>query len=77
MTNFIFKSPATYKKLANKVEACLDVLLKEQRLQRSDLNEIKYLLHKLQNAKDLQDTVDKYYKHAPDFDSDTIHQTRL
>ncbi len=57
MTNFIFKSQATYKKLANSLE----VLLAEQRLQRSDLQEIKFILHKLQNNKDLQTTVDKFY----------------
>ncbi len=63
MTNFIFKSSTTYKKLANQLE----VLLGEQRHQRSDLNEIKFMLHKLLHNKDLQDTVDKYYKEAPDF----------
>ncbi len=65
MTNFIFKSSTTYKKLANQ----LQVILTEQRLQRADLQEIKYMLHKLQTNKDLQDTVDKYYKEAPDFDT--------
>ncbi len=63
MTNFIFKSSTTLKKLAN----TLQVILSEQRLQRSDLQEIKFILHKLQNNKDLQETVDKYYKEAPDF----------
>ncbi len=57
MTNFIFKSQGTLKKLAN----TLQVILSEQRLQRSDLQEIKFILHKLQNNKDLQETVDKYY----------------
>ncbi len=61
MTNFIFKSTTTYKKLANQLE----VLLAEQRHQRSDLNEIKYMLHKLQTNKDLQDTVSKFYKEQP------------
>ncbi len=65
MTNFIFKSSTTLKKLANQLEH----ILTEQRMQRSDLNEIKFMLHKLQNNKDLQETVDKYYKDAPDFDS--------
>ncbi len=65
MTNFIFKSQATYKKLANQ----LQVVLAEQRLQRADLAEVKFMLHKLLNNKDLQDTVDKYYKEAPDFAS--------
>ncbi len=63
MTNLFFKSPATYKKLANQLE----VSLNEQRLQRADLAEIKFMLHKLLNNKDLQETVDKYYKEAPDF----------
>ncbi len=67
MTNFIFKSSTTLKKLAN----TLQVILSEQRLQRSDLQEIKFILHKLQNNKDLQDTVDKYYKDAPDFEPPT------
>ncbi len=64
MTNFIFKSQATYKKLANSLE----VLLAEQRLQRSDLQEIKFILHKLQNNKDLQTTVDKFYATEPEHD---------
>jgi len=57
MTNFIFKSHWTLKKLAN----TLEVILSEQRMQRSDLQEIKFMLHKLQNNKDLQTTVDKFY----------------
>ncbi len=65
MTNFIFKSSTTYKKLANQLE----VILAEQRHQRADLQEIKFILHKLQNTKDLQETVDKYYEKAPDFAS--------
>ncbi len=63
MTNFIFKSSTTLKKLAN----TLQVILAEQRLQRADLQEIKFMLHKLQTNKNLQETVDKYYKEAPDF----------
>ncbi len=58
MTNFIFKSQWTLKKLAN----TLSVILSEQRLQRSDLQEIKYILHKMQTNKDLQTTVDKFYE---------------
>ncbi len=61
MTNFIFKSPATYKKLANQVE----VLLTEQRHQRADLQEIKFMLHKMQNSDNLQKTVDEFYKNQP------------
>ncbi len=63
MTNFIFKSSTTYKKLANQ----LTTILSEQRHQRADLSEIKFMLHKLLHNKDLQETVDKYYKEAPGF----------
>ncbi len=63
MTNFIFKSSTTLKKLANQLE----VILAEQRMQRADLQEIKFMLHKLVNNNTLQETVDKYYKDAPDF----------
>ncbi len=63
MTNFIFKSHEDLQKISQQ----LQVVLNEQRHQRSDLNEIKFMLHKLQNNKDLQATVDKYYEEAPDF----------
>ncbi len=63
MTNFIFKSPSDLQKISQQ----LKVILAEQVHQRSDLSEIKFMLHKLQSNKDLQDTVDKYYKEAPDF----------
>ncbi len=58
MTNFIFKSQGTYKKLANQIE----VVLAEQRHQRADLSEIKFMLHKLLTNKDLKDTTDKFYE---------------
>ncbi len=64
MTNFIFKSPSDLQKISQQIK----VILAEQVHQRSDLSEIKFMLHKLQNNKDLQETVDKYYKDAPDFD---------
>ncbi len=57
MTNFIFKSHETYKKLAN----TLQVILAEQRHQRADLQELKFMVHKLLTNKDLQNTVDKFY----------------
>ncbi len=66
MTNFIFKSQGTYKKLAN----LLEILLNEQRHQRADLNEIKFMLHKLLNNKDLQTTVDKFYEKKTDLIQD-------
>ncbi len=69
MTNFIFKSSTTLKKLTN----TLQVILAEQRLQRADLQELKFILHKLQNNKDLQETVDKYYaEKAPAFDDGSV-----
>ncbi len=69
MTNFIFKSQGTYKKLTNNLE----VLLNEQRHQRADLTEIKFMLHKLLHNKDLQDTVDKFYANAPEELADSEH----
>jgi len=62
MTNFIFKSQETYKKLAN----TLTVILSEQRSQRADLGEIKFMLHKLLTNKDLQTTVDRFYANTPE-----------
>ncbi len=58
MTNFIFKSQGTFKKISNK----LDIIQSELRHQRIDNNEIKYMLHKLLTNKDLQTTVDKFYE---------------
>ncbi len=66
MTNFIFKSPSDLQKISQQIK----ILLAEQRLQRSDLNEIKFMCHKLQTNKDLQETVDKYYEEAPRFDDE-------
>ncbi len=66
MTNFIFKSSTTLKKLANQLE----LILLEQRHQRSDLQVCLQKLQFLINDKNLQETVDKYYKDAPSFDSD-------
>ncbi len=57
MTNFIFKSQGTYKKLASQ----LSMIMSEQRAQRADLAEIKFMLHKLLHNKDLQDIVDQFY----------------
>ncbi len=66
MTNFIFKSPSDLQKISQSVK----VLLAEQRHQRSDLAIIIGMLQHLTNDKHLQETVDKYYKEAPDFDQD-------
>ncbi len=58
MTNFIFKSQGTYKKLANQLE----VVLNEQRHQRSDLSAILYLLKQLRNDLRLSETVAEYHE---------------
>ncbi len=62
MTNFIFKSSTTLKKLAN----TLEVILNEQRHQRSDLASVLRKLDVLINDKHLQKTVDEYYERHPD-----------
>ncbi len=65
MTNFIFKSHETYKKLANNIE----VILNEQRHQRMDLasvllrlTKIDASLVKLLNDDALQTQVDEYHE---------------
>ncbi len=57
MTNFIFKSQGTFKKISNK----LDIIQSELRHQRSDNVQIIYLLNKLLTAKALQKQVDEFY----------------
>ncbi len=69
MTNFIFKSKGLTKNSPIQI-AKLDLILKEQIHVRSDLNEIKFILHKLQNNDDLKDTVDKFYANAPQGSAD-------
>ncbi len=69
MTNFIFKSKGLTKNSPIQI-AKLDLILKEQIQVRSDLNEIKFMLHKLQNSDDLQKTVDKFYSTAPQGSAD-------
>ncbi len=58
MTNFIFKSQGTYKKLANQLE----VVLNEQRHQRNDLAGILYLLKQLRNDLRLSEDVAEYHE---------------
>ncbi len=62
MTNFIFKSPGTYKKLANNIE----MILSEQRHQRTDLATIDNLLRRLINNANLQKQVTDFYDLEPD-----------
>ncbi len=59
MKNFIFKSEADFHKIVfNK----LDVILTEQRHQRTDLADITRLLRKYTTNDNLQQQVDKYFE---------------
>ncbi len=58
MTNFIFKSQGTFKKISNK----LDIIQSELRHQRQDNVQILYLLNKLLTDKNLQKQVDEYFE---------------
>ncbi len=57
MTNFIFKSSGLISKISNK----LDMIQSELRHQRSDNQQILFLLNKLLVSKALQKQVDQYY----------------
>ncbi len=61
MTNFIFKSPWTFKKIINQLE----IVLNEQRHQRQDLAAILYLIKKLQTDKVLEKQTLDYYSKLP------------
>ncbi len=61
MTNFIFKSQGTYKKLANQ----LSIIQSELRAQRQEHIEILFKLNKLVNDKNLQTQVDNYFEKDP------------
>ncbi len=65
MTNFIFKSQGTFKKISN----LLEIILAEQRHQRADNIQILFLLNKLLTAKALQKQVDDFYETSPQTDS--------
>jgi len=62
MTNFIFKSQGTYKKLASNIE----VLLNEQRHQRMDLasllRNMQVIIKHLDLEKRLSASLDEYYE---------------
>ncbi len=66
MTNFIFKSQGTYKKLCQQLE----MIQSELRAQRQDNTQILYLLNKLLVAKALQKQVDEYFdeRDAPELE---------
>ncbi len=72
MTNFIFKSHGTYKKLCLKLE----IIQSELRAQRGDNQQILFLLNKLLVNKALQKQVDEYFEEdetSPQTDS--VEQT--
>ncbi len=74
MTKFLFKSPN--EDLSKKFNNKLDMILAENRHQRSDLAIILSLLNKLINSSNLQKQVDEYFdeddedksEHIPDND---------
>ncbi len=68
MTNFIFKSQGTFKKISN----LLEIILSEQRHQRSDNVQILFLLNKLLVTKNLTDQSLDYYAQetSPQTDSE-------
>ncbi len=65
MTNFIFKSQETYKKLCQQLE----IIQSELRAQRQDNIQIMFLLNKLLVNKNLQTQVDDFYPPPPEDDS--------
>ncbi len=65
MTNFIFKSQGTYKKLCQQ----LVIIQSELRAQRQDNIQIMFLLNKLLTAKALQTQVDDFYETSPQTES--------
>jgi len=66
MNNFIFKSPKRLIKNSSlNQDNRLDILLREQRHQRSDLQDIKLMLNKLIIDKHLQEQVDNYFQDEP------------
>ncbi len=69
MKNFIFKSEADFHKIVfNK----LDMVLTEQRHQRSDLSILLIGINKLLNSQNLQKQVDEYFD-----DEETSPQTEI
>ncbi len=57
MTNFIFKSQGTFKKISNQLE----MIQSELRHNRVDMVQLLYLLKKITVDKDLQKQVDSYF----------------
>ncbi len=73
MSNFIFKSHGTFKKISN----LLEVILAEQRHQRADNVQILFLLNKLLVNKNLQKQVDDYMYEREDETSPQTDQVDL
>ncbi len=71
MTNFIFKSQGTYKKLCQQ----LVIIQTELRHQRSEHALILSLLHKLVTDKNLQTQVDTYFGDDTEHFPETSPQT--
>ncbi len=70
MTNFIFKSQGTYKKLCQQ----LVIIQSELRHQRSDNVLILSMLSKLVTDKHLQKQVDDFYETSPQTDPENNDQ---
>ncbi len=67
MNNFIFKSSkGLIKNSSLNLDTRMDLVLKEQRHQRSDLRDIKLMLNKLLIDKHLQNQVDNYFEQEPE-----------
>ncbi len=67
MNNFIFKSSkGLIKNSSINLDTRMDLVLKEQRHQRSDLQDIKLMINKLLIDKHLQMQVDEYFKENPE-----------
>ncbi len=66
MTNFIFKSQGTYKKLVLKLE----IIQSELRHNRVDMAHMLMLINKLVVDRQLQTQVDAYYDVPPPQDED-------
>ncbi len=67
MNRFIFKSPkGLIKNSSANLDNLMNILLREQRHQRSDLQDIKLMINKLIVDKHLQAQVDEYFEEGPD-----------
>ncbi len=72
MTNFIFKSQGTYKKLCQQ----LVIIQTELRHQRADNRQILFMLDKLIVDKNLQTQVEDFYEESPPTEPETSDDER-